>query len=296
MTPVALGVRILIIIAWLGLIGWHAVRYTFPDWGLARTFDPGATLAANLDRTFRYEIRRSAVGKPFAECSLTLMQDEARYRSTTTITVKDLGAVQGLDTMLKLLFNQRVTRQSSLRATLTQVLDARFRMVEAEASGEGLGMTFTANGTVDARGLHGRYRVGDGAWTPVEMPAISPDLAQGSDMALTLPPRLKPGDAFSTRMVHFDPIQMNARPAVGVFNVQQAEVITVAKLAVPCMRVVLTVDNRPSATMWADQEGVVFRLNQIGSGMIMDLAAITKVTGGAIWPRPVTSPAPTTTP
>lgn len=294
MSPFGIGLRVLLVSAWIALIGWHGVRYAYPDLGLARTFDPSEIMRVNLDRAFRYEVRRSLGGKPFAECLLTLTQDDARYRSTTSVHVRDLGSIQGLGTVLSLLGVRAAKQPPGLSASLTQILDARFRLVEAEATGEGFGTTFAAKGTVDSRGLHGRYRIGDGPWTPVEMPSVSQDLAQGSDLALTLPPRLKPGDAFSARMMHVDAVQMNARPVVGVFTVQEAETITVAKRPVACVKVALAVENRPTALMWADSDGVVFRLIQQGTGMVMELAAITATTGGAIWPAPAAPPGPAT--
>lgn len=297
MTALSISLRWAIVISWLALLSWHIIHVSFPDMGLARTFDISAAMTANIDRIFRYDLRRSSTKKsaaPIAQCTLTLAQEDARYRSTTAMTIANLDDLQsGLNSLLGLFLKVPETEQvTGANISVSHIMDARFRLIAMEANGALCNIEFSGKGSVDNQGLHGRYRLGAGEWTPIEIPTITPDITQSSDLAMNLPPRLKKGDVFSSRMLHADPVQMTARTVIGVFTVTDIENITIAHMSIACVRVSLVVDNRPTAIMWADQEGVVYRILHSGTGMTMDLNSITAVTGGTIWPQPLTHESP----
>jgi hypothetical protein len=145
-------------------------------------------------------------------------------------------------------------------------------------------MELDANGRIGADGLRGTYALSDGAPTPYHLPEIGGDASQGSDLALNLPPRLRPGDRFTTRLLSPDYAQMRLTATTAVFTAVEHESIATPAGALALLKVEMQTNARVMSHLWCDDQGTVYRSRQADGGMELRLTQIREIGGRILWP------------
>jgi len=274
--------RLTIITVWLGLLGWHALGFFAP--GVGRTLDTGSLLIPHLDRTLQYSLYKTGSKAVVGACRFGIAHDEARFRSTIHLELRDPSAIPGLSLLTKVLDGGN---DQTMDATIEQQLDEQFRLLSVQARGTAFGVNVTADGRMDLQRFVGRYRLGAGTWTPFELPGLSADASAGTGLTVSLPPNLKPGDVFTTRFTTLDPIRMTATPATAEYTVENAEdLLLAAGQRIATVRVVMVVNRRPAAHLWCGSDGIAYRITLDGIGLSLDLTRLTDVIGQTLWPLP----------
>jgi hypothetical protein len=173
------------------------------------------------------------------------------------------------------------SRQMYVR--FTEVLDNNRRLASLRGSGNMLGLDAEGEGSVSESGLTGVYTLGEGTPTPFSLAHITPEIANGNDLAATLPPGLQPGDRFTSRLISPDISTFSLNSVTAVYSVQPREELMTAGGALLVLRVQMQVDNRDVATLWCDDKGTVFRSRQ-QDGMELVLTTIREIGGAILWP------------
>jgi hypothetical protein len=275
-------IRLLIIVAWSGLFTYHVVSYAAPAWGLSERDVFASTLARNLGRQYIYAIEREQTRNQttLGECSVSLVRTENGYERETMLRLDDIAQLApGLSLMPQLA--EATSRK--LFVTLTESLTTQRNLSALRGNGSLLGLEATLNGNVTDKGLIGSYTINNGEAAAFTLAQITPDIAQGHDLAIMLPAGLKTGDQFTSRLLSPDLAQFRVNAKNAVFLVTENETITCASGPLLLLRVNVSVDNRLVSTLWCDQDGTVYRSRQT-DGFAMNLRFIREVGGKILWP------------
>lgn len=275
-------VRLLIVLAWLALFVRHLATHAAPGLGAAQGHDIGAVLRANLGREFLYDLvqeSRSAPPRAIGSSQLAFAREEDGYALETSLELSDpaqLGA-------LALLTRSPADAPRRITLRIVQSLDQELRLTGLRASGALFGTAFSGEGTIDEHGLRGQWRVDDGPPTPIAFAGIGKDDNQGMDLVISLPPGLEPGDRFASRLLSPDLSQLKVEAKTAIFTAVASESLVTAGGELRLLRVEMTVDARPLATLWCDARGTVYRMRQ-ASGPTLLLKQVREIGGEILWP------------
>jgi hypothetical protein len=278
----AMLIRLLIIITWTGLFSYHVVSYAAPAWGVQERDSFAATLKRNLGRSFVYDIERKNLRgqSKLGECTMSFVRIENGYERETVLRIDDLAKIApGLSLVPQLA--EATSRQ--VFVTLVEVLNDDRRLSAMRGNGNLFGLEATLSGDVTEKGFIGQYSINNGEASAFNLPTITPEIAQGNDLAITLPANLSTGDQFTSRLLSPDIAQFKMGTKTAVFLVTESETIECASGPLPLMRVTVSVDNRVVATLWCDDNGTVYRSRQ-NDGFEMNLTFIREVGGKILWP------------
>ncbi len=274
-------IRLVLLLAWLALFVPHVVEHAAPGLGLSARDGAAGMLAANVGKEFAYDLVRAPDEAHLGTCRLGFERAEAGFTLETELRLADLSR---LAPGLGLLPQLREARSREVRLQLTQRLDARQQLVGISANGRAFGMELNAVGSVEADGLRGTYTFADGAPTAYHLPEIGRDAGQGSDLALSLPPGLEPGDRFTTRLLSPDYARMRLGATTAVFTAVERESCLTAAGPLQLLKVEMQVDARVMSHLWCDAGGTVYRSRQQAGGMELRLTQIRIIGGGILWP------------
>lgn len=286
-------IRLLIVVAWLALFVRHLVTHLAPGMGLKTGHDIGAVLRANLGREFLYDLvqeSRSGAPRIIGSSQLSFAREERGYQLETALELTDPGQLGPLALLLKSAAD--APKRISLR--IAQHLDQELRLTSVHATGGLLGISFTADGLVKEHGLDGSWRIDDGPSTPITIPGIGSGDNQGMDLVISLPPGLKPGDRFTSRLLSPDIANLKIEAKTAIFAATMPEAVVTHAGILHLLRVEMTVDARAVASLWCDERGTVYRTRQ-ASGPTLLLKQVREVGGDILWPPngpPSGSPAP----
>lgn len=275
-------IRLLIVAAWLALFVRHLVTHVAPGFGLEQGHDIGAVLRANVGREFLYDlVQESRSGSPrnIGSSLLSFAREEHGYQLETTLELTDPGQLGPLALLIK------STADAPKRITLriAQHLDQELRLTSLNATGALLGITFSADGVMKEHGLEGSWRMDEGPATPITIPGISRDDNQGMDLVISLPPGLKAGDRFTSRLLSPDIANLRIEAKTAIFAALAPESVNTHAGSLLLLRVEMTVDTRAVATLWCDERGTVYRTRQT-SGPTLLLKQVREVGGDILWP------------
>jgi hypothetical protein len=275
-------IRLLIVAAWLALFTRHLVSHAAPGLGLAAGHDLGAVLRANLGREFLYDLvqeSRTAAPRQLGSSRLAFAREERGYQLETALELNDPGQLAALALLLK--GGAGAPRRITLR--IVQHLDQELRLVALNADGAFFGTAFSAEGTVDEHGISGSWRLEDGPATPLAVPGIGSDDNQGMDLVITLPPGLKTGDRFASRLLSPDVANLRLVAKTAVFTALGLETVATRAGERALLAVGMSVDGRAVASLWCDEHGTVYRTRQAGGPTLL-LRQVREVGGDILWP------------
>jgi hypothetical protein len=276
-------IRFIIVAGWASFFIFHIVKHAAPGLGLTERNAFATALAANLGRSYVYNLQRTSTAKlqRIGECTMSFQRNENGFELETIIHLEDVALLAPGISLIPSL-SEKSSRQ--MHVSMTELLDTKHRLVGLKGSGNILGLEATGEGIVTEAGFTGTYSLNDGAPTAFSRPDIKSDVSNGNDFAVTLPPGLVPGDRFTSRMVSpdFTSLQLNAVTAI--YTVEPHESITTVAGHLSLLRVTMQVDNRTVATLWCDHNGTVFRSRQ-QDGMELALTTIREIGGKILWPR-----------
>ena len=271
-----LAVRLCLIGMWLVLMGLHTWKFVLPGLGVVERHDLSAGLARQLDRSLSYDLIRPATdgtAKRLGGSDISVSRDDAGFRCDLRF---ELDALPGFS-------RPSTDGHPAIRITATEKLDDRFRLTAITAEGEAMGMPITATAVVDHRGLTGTLMLAGKAQN-FTLPNVGRDDGAAMDLGLTLPPGLKPGDTFKSKMLDIG-ITMTPTERVSVFTAVDREPIVTKDGELTLLKVVVSTDGKTRATYWCDDDGTVYRA-ALGDGtMVMELVRIRGAAGQAIWPK-----------
>lgn len=280
-------IRIAIVASWLVLFGSHALHYALPDLGLQDRHDFAAVVNANLDRSFTYVLvpePYTQSAHPLGTCTLSLERDESHFLLKTDMQFTD----HSFDAMVDVLLPPITAAKHDKRLTLSisESLDEHLHLDTVQAQVNAHGHTITASGKVSDTGLAGTYEIDASGPTPFVLPEITPVTTQGLDVAISLPPGLKPGERFSSHMVNPDLLKLSAHRTVAVFQAKSHETIRTWHGDMNLLRVDMEVDGKPYSSLWCDSRGTVYRSVQNGSRMALMLDSTSDLAhdGRILWP------------
>ncbi len=273
-------IRLAIVIAWLALFVPHIVRHAAPGLGLTARDNSSGMLAANLGKEYLYDLIRSTGGR-LGTCQLSFARVEQGFELETQLRLDDLGK---LAPGLGLLPQLREATSREVRLQLTELLDTNQRLLSLNARGRALGMELIADGMIGADGLRGTYTLDQNSPMPYHLPDIGADAGQGSDLALNLPPGLRPEDQFTTRLLSPDYLKMRLSAKTAVFTALAHESVSTIAGARALLKVEMQVDARVISHLWCDDNGTVYRSRQQDGGMELRLMQIREVGGKILWP------------
>ncbi len=275
-------IRLLIVAAWLALFVRHLVSHVAPGLGLAQGHDIGVVLRANLGHEFIYDLvqeSRTASPRHIGSSQLSFAREEHGYLLETTLELTDLGQLGALALLIK----GAADAPKRITLRIAQSLDQELRLTSLRASGAMLGTTFSAEGVVNEHGLDAIWRIDEGPATPINFAGISHDDNQGMDLVISLPPGLKPGDRFTSRLLSPDIANMKIAAKTAVFTASAPEMVPTQAGGLSLLKVDMTVDARAVATLWCDELGTVYRTRQ-NSGPTLLLKQVREVGGVILWP------------
>jgi hypothetical protein len=274
-------IRLVFVIAWLALFIPHVVHHAAPGLGLSQRGNAATMLSVNLGKEFLYDLVRIGAPGRLGTCRMSFLRVENGFESETELRISDLG---NLAPGLSLLPHMREQNIRAVRLQLTELLDAQQHLLSLTANGSAFGMQLTAEGTIEADGLHGTYTLANDGPIPFHLPEIGQDAGQGSDLAMNLPPGLEPGDRFTTRLLTPDFARMKLGATSAIFSaIAQEKCFTVAGER-DLLKVEMHVDARLMSTLWCDENGVVYRSRQQNGSMEMRLNQIRATGGDILWP------------
>lgn len=274
-------IRLLIVTAWLTLFVRHLVTHLAPGFGLEQGHDIGVVLRANLGREFLYDLvqeSRSAPPRHIGRSQLSFAREENGYQLETTLELTDLGQLGALAMLMK--SGDGPKRISLL---IVQKLDQELRLTSMRATGKLLGTSFSAEGAINERGLDGNWRIDDGPATPITIAGISRDDNQGMDLVISLPPGLKPGDRFTSRLLSPNIAAMKIEAKIAIFTAVTPEAVITRAGEKPLLKVEMSVDAKTVATLWCDERGTVYRTRQ-ANGPTLLLEQVREIGGNILWP------------
>lgn len=280
-------IRLALVLSWLALFIPHVVGHAAPGLGLSARGGSAGMLAANVGKEFAYDLVRASGELRLGTCRLGFLRVEKGFELETELRLDDVGR---LAPGLGLLPQLREAKARDVRLQLTELLDDQQRLVSISANGRAFGMDLVADGTIAADGLHGTYTFAAGTAMPYHLPEIGGDAGQGSDLALSLPPGLKPGDRFTTRLLSPDYARMRLGATTAVFTAVEQEDIATAAGQLRLLKVEMQVDARLMSHLWCDANGTVYRSRQEAGGLELRLTRIRVVGGEILWPPEATIP------
>jgi hypothetical protein len=280
-------IRLAVVIGWLALFIPHVVRHAAPGLGLNSRDAANGMLAANLGKEYAYELVRANGNVRLGTCSLAFVREEQGYQLETNLQLDDLGK---LAPGIALLPQLRESSARNVRLKLDEQLDEQQHLISIKGSGRAFGLDFDASGEIGADGMRGTYTLGGAAPAPFHLPEIGKDAGQGSDLALNLPPGLKPGDRFTTRLLSPDYANMKLSATTAVFTALQHESVPTANGPLGLLKVEMQVDSRVISHLWCDANGTVYRSRQQDGGMELLLTRIQAIGGEILWPQRSTTP------
>ena len=274
-------IRLALVIAWLALFIPHVVHHVAPGLGLSQRGNVATMLSVNLGREFLYDIVRDNAAGPLGTCRMSFMRAENGFEFETELRFSDLNF---LAPGIALLPQMREQSIRAVRLQITELLDAQQHLLSLTANGSAFGMQLTAEGTIEADGLHGTYTLANDGPIPFHLPEVGQDAGQGSDLAMNLPPGLEPGDRFTTRLLTPDLARMKLGATTAIFTaIAQEKCFTVAGER-DLLKVDMHIDARLMSTLWCDENGVVYRSRQQNGRMEMRLTQIRVLGGDILWP------------
>jgi hypothetical protein len=280
-------IRLVVVIGWLALFIPQVVRHAAPGLGLDSRSAANGMLAANLGRQYSYDLVRTNGTVRLGTCHLGFERTEQGYQLETKLDLDDLGK---LAPGLSLLPQLRDASAREVQLTLIELLDEQQHLKSLAAHGRAFGLNLKADGTIGIDGLRGTYTLGEAAAAPFHLPEIGTDAGQGSDLALNLPPGLKPGDRFTTRLLSPDYANMKLSATTAIFTALQRESISTASGPLGLLKVEMQVDSRVISQLWCDANGTVYRSRQQDGGMELRLTKIQVIGGEIMWPQRSTTP------
>jgi hypothetical protein len=278
-------VRLAIVLGWLALFLAHVVEHAVPDLGLGARRDLAAVIAGNLGREFTYEVQQAARNQParaIGRTRLSFYREEDGYRVDTGMEMPDIGVLSGLDLLLK----GRGIEARRLTLRISETLDRELRLTRMRAEGGIFGTAFSADGAITAKGLVGSYRLDQGEPAPLAVPGIGPENNQGLDLAMSLPPGLKTGDRFTSRLLSPDLAGFTVHARTAVYTALTCEPIATRQGRMDLLRVEMAVDGRAATHLWCDQAGTVYLSRQLDGGMTLVLEQVREIGGDLLWPPP----------
>ena len=275
-------IRLLIVAAWLALFVRHLVTHVAPGFGLARGHDIGAVLRANLNHEFLYDLvqeSRTALPRHIGSSQLSFAREENGYLLETSMELTDLGQLGPLALLIK----SAADAPKRITLRIAQTLDQELRLTSLRANGALFGTTFSAEGVVSDRGLDGSWRIDEGPATPITFPGISHNDNQGMDLVISLPPGLKPGDRFTSRLLSPDIANLRVEAKTAIFTATAPDMVTTHAGQLSLLKVEMTVDARTVASLWCDDRGTVYRTRQ-ANGPTLLLKEVREIGGAILWP------------
>lgn len=278
-----IAIRVVILVAWVGLSGTHLAHHLLPGLGLVPQADSASTMASRLDRTYRYRLNwRPSPAAEWAKvgtCAVGWAGDDVGARTFTEIDVTDTRMIPGV----KLIRQAIGATARGLRIRIEQLLDSSLRLRSVEVSGQVFGIRIDASGPVDHRGLTLNWKAGGHEGVQV-VPEVRPERVSGSELAMGLPPGLKSGARFSTTISTIDPTRMRLATKTAVFSVVGLAPGGTAGGTADLREVEMRVEDRLTARLWCDEAGVVHRQEIADQGLQLSLEGIYDVLGQKQWP------------
>ena len=271
MSPGGASARVLIVLAWLVLVGWQMAGALG---GGGTAADPAGIIAAQLDRTLDYQLSWGPAGgspQRLGRLSLSTQHDDAGFRLTTIVTVDRLDPLPGA----ALLALASAPSGGGVDVTIEQRLDARLRLSTLSATGKVLGRPVVAAGGFAADGgfvLRWSFNGLPEQATP--LPGLKPDRIATSALGGGLPPGLKPGQVFTLDVLGPDPAAGGLGRQVVQGTVVAWEPVETARGLERGLRVELRQGGRQLGTAWCDAHGTTLVQEQAGGGLRMRIERV----------------------
>jgi len=282
--------RIALLAAWIGMMGWYVLHQVLPDLGLVAESDPKIALAARLNRVQHYALlwkpQPTSAAERVGTCSLGVFTDDVGVRLETQLDITRTRFLPGEHMLRRVIGGNS---RAGIKLRLDELLDANMRLRGLDVSGSVFGVPFTAEGPVDHGGLRLTWKAAGQSGTRI-IPEVRPERVSGGDLTAGLPAGLKPGQQFSNRISTIDPTRLRLATKEAVFVVlEKVQHRTAAGMA-ELLEVEMRLDGRRFAILRCDQEGTVFRQELLDAGLILDLTQIADQFGRQIWPVAATVP------
>jgi hypothetical protein len=278
--------RLCILLAWVALTGTHIARHVLPDLGLVPTSDPRSTLAGRIGKVQHYNLLWKPTAVSAAErvgaCELSAVADDIGLRLETELDISNTRFVPG-GRLLRRAIGGRM--QDGIRLRMAELLDAGLRLRGIEVSGQVFGIPFEAEGPVDHRGLDLKWKAAS-TQGAILLAEVRPERVAGGDLTAGLPPGLKVGGRFTTRISTLDPVRLRLATREAVFNVLGRTSQRTAAGAKDLLEVEMQLDGRRFALLWCDEAGTVYRQELTDLGLALELRRITDTAGAELWPVP----------
>jgi len=286
-------IRLLVLAAWLAVTG----VFVHQRLGLGHTpaGDPGAVLERRIDRTLVYDLSwrpsQTAAWERSGSCRVGARNDDAGLRATTEIVITNQRLIPGAQLIKQFLGAPGGAASRDIQLRLDQLLDTRMRLRGIELEGRLFGVPFSGKGMVDHRGLQLDWKAADKEGSNL-LPDVRDDPVSGGELAAGLPPGLRPGARFTSRISSIDATRLKIATKDAVFIAHERAPGETAGGVKELLEVEMRVDDRLLATLWCDEEGTVYRQVLHDQGLQLELLRITDASGKRLWPAPVASPVP----
>lgn len=281
------GIRITLFAIWIMLTGWYVARQVAPDIGLVAESDPRASLAARLNKVQHYVMlwrpQPTHAAQRVGSCTLGATIDDVGVRLETQVDIANTRFLPG-ERLLRQALDGRAG--AGIRLRLDEMLDANMRLRRIEVAGNVFGMSFTAEGPVDHRGLHLAWKAAGASGSQL-VPEVRPQRMSGGELAAGLPAGLVVGSRFTTRISSIDPARLKLATREAVFIVSGMAHMRTAAGNTDLLTVEMSLDGRRTAVLHCDRRGAVHRQELLDAGLILELTHVTDQFGRRIWPAPL---------
>ena len=275
---IGIGIRLALLVSWLGLYGYHAGGHLMVSLGLVEQQDTSSVVLAHLDHRYRYGFfdRR---GTEVGFLSLGYQFVDAHYEIEMDLGFDRTDFIPGMNLLLKR-FEQH-TSGPSLRMSLVNRLDDQFRMRELEGTGNLFGINGTFTGAVTPVGLVGKLTAPaydlDREFT---LAAFDEQASAGFDLMIALPDDLEVGDQFQNQVIGVDWKPPFVKRQTVTYLVEEQ---TTGSDGLALHRISITQDGRAIGTLFADLDGIIRETAHQGTGLTLRLTTIFK-DSVKIWP------------
>ncbi|TVR12487.1 MAG: hypothetical protein EA401_08940 [Planctomycetota bacterium] len=173
---------------------------------------------------------------------------------------------------------------STLRVDMRLEIDDRWRPVGVSGNLRFARTIIDIIGSFSHHGLDGEIILSDQNRRPFHLQDVGGTHALAFHPALALPTDLAVGDRFSLPILQATATPPFVTSSSYLFVVDSQESLPTAAGPMPCLRVEVFHHGERMLSLWADQQGVIYRLGNDHALMHARLERITNQAGDPLWP------------
>ena len=266
---------------------WHITGHLLISTGLKSHTDIAAVIAAHQDKEYHYVISNAILPEESSKLIMKVYTQETFYVIQSRLSVKDIPInKQHIDLLSMWLPQEQMivdalqcikdSNNKNINGSLEMTYDDKCRLSGIKSILDVLGISCRIHAHVDHQGFH----------SEIAAPALNiidkkSDPEYNADNVHGIP-ILLPGNLRVGQTLDMQPFQNDY-----ILNIEigPREAVQIGTSTMQLMRTSVLYDSTAYATMWNDENGVVYRLSSERSSAVLNLDSIKDPSGDKIWKR-----------